>query len=581
MILILMIAAMFGLYLGFRLYSRRILFFHIPPNPKHTAPARRYQDGFEFMPTPSGSLLGYQFKSISLDPILGPIIAIQFGWLPALLWLVFGLVFAGWIQDYALTMISIRSAGASFGTLAGDLLSPSARTMLLILIYLFLLLTMAAFSVIIAPILARESVPLGIFCLILTSLLAGQMVYRWRLPFLAVALISLPLAVASIYVGSLPAAQSIIRSINQLVGGSLDQLVGTGEVSGETFLWGFALLGVAYLGAVLPVWRFTQPVNSTASLVTLLAMSAAGLGLLVAVFTGEANTGIEIPALVAGFQPHLGPLWPVLFVTISSGAVSGFHALVSTYSTSRLVDKEVDTLPVTAGAAFLETCLALLAIVFAVTLGVSAGRYAPDQNFMLVAGPASVFVTGLQTFLGMLGLPPEAGALLGIIVLALIALAVLQLLLRINRMVAQELAGPKIPLFRNPAFAAMVGFLVTCSLILSGFWQNLWVLFGGSNQVLAGIALLLISTWLERAGKPYYWTFIPGAFLLLTGLAALFYVSLYSLLYQGVYLSYRAGSGVQFGNALAALLGICIAFISVGLFTQSLVALKTAKTRIR
>ena len=577
MAMILLLAALTSLFLGYRLYSRRILNTAIPPNPKRTTPARRYKDGVEFMPAPAGTLLGYQFKSISLDPILGPIIALQFGWLPAVLWLILGVVFAGWIQDYALTIISARNAGASLGKLAGDFVSPTARVILLFYIYLYLLLTMAAFGVIIAPLLSREGVPVGIFFLLGTGLLAGQMIYRWRLPLPMVTLVTILLAGAGIYAGNLPWAQAIISSINNLGGGILNRPWGNGELTGLNLLWGFVLLGISYLGAALPIWRFTQPVNFTASLVTLLTMSAATIGILMAAFTGQVDTRIQIPALVTAFQPHLGPLWPVLFVTISSGAVSGWHALVATFSTSRLLDKESEALPVTAGAAFLETCLALLAIVFAVTLGVTAGRYAPDQDFRLVAGPAGVFVNGLQVFLNVLGLQSEIGATLGVVLLALLALAVMQLLMRFTRMAGAELMGERLPIIKNPGFGALVGLLLTLFLIVFGFWQHLWVLFGGSNQVFAGIALMLVSIWLARGQKPSLWTFWPGVFLLITGAAALLYVSLYSMLYQGIFLSYRQGSGFILGNAVTAVVGLCLAFFAMILFLDSLRALNLAR----
>jgi carbon starvation protein len=573
----LLLAALTSLFLGYRLYTRRVLIANIPPNPKRTTPARRYKDGVEFMPAPPGALLGYQFKSISIDPILGPIIAIQLGWLPAVLWLVLGLVFAGWIQDYALSIISMRAAGASLGELAGSLISPAARIILLLFVYLYLLMTLAALGVIIAPLLARESVPVGILILLGTGILAGQMVYRWRLPLPFVTLVTILLAGAGIFIGSLPWAQNIVSSVNNLGGGILNQPWGTGELTGIHFLWALVLFGIAYLGSVLPIWRFTQPVNFAASLVTLITMSAAATGILVSTFTGQVDTGFQIPPLVTGFQPHLGPLWPVLFVTISSGAISGWHALVVTFSTSRVLDKEVEALPVTAGASFLETFLAFLAVVFAVTLGVTAGRYAPDQEFRLVAGPASVFVTGLQVFLNVLGLPSELGAELGVILLVLMALAVMQLLLRFSRMAGVELLGAQLPVLKIPGIGALASLLLALFLIVFGFWQDLWVLSGGSNQVFAGIALLLVSIWLARDRKPHRWTLLPGMFLLITGAAALLYVSLYRMLYLGIILTYSQGSSFLFGNAITAVVGLCLVFFALLLLLDGLRALTEAR----
>jgi carbon starvation protein len=581
MALILLLAALTSLFLGYRLYARRILYARIPPDRKRTMPARRYQDGMDFIPVSPGALLGYQFKSISLDPILGPIIAIQFGWLPVVLWLILGVVFAGWIQDYAVALISARNGGAGLGELAGELLSPLARIVLLVFIYFYLLLTIAAFAVIIAPLFSREGVPVVIFTVLGTGLLVGQMLVRWRFPLPVVTLVAILLGFLAVYAGGIPWTQAVVRSINNLGGGVLKEPWGNGDLTGVNILWGCVLLGISYLGAILPIWRFTLPVNYTAALVTLITMGAATVGILVAAFTGQVDTLIRIPALVTPFQPQLGPLWPILFVTISSGAISGWHALVNSFGTSRLLDKEGEILPVTAGASFLETGLAILSVVFAVTVGVTAGRYAPDQDFRLVAGPASVFVSGLQTFLDVLGIQSEPGAEIGVILLTLMALGVMQLLLRFTRMVGAELAGEWMPVLRIPGFGALVGLVLALFLIVFGFWQHLWVLFGGSNQVLAGVALLLVSVWLARDQKSYRWTFWPALFLLTSGVVALLYVSLYRILYQSIFLAYRLGSGFVFGNAVTAIAGLCLAFFALVLLVASLRALNQARDRIR
>jgi carbon starvation protein len=577
MVSVLLIASLIGLLIGFLLYSRRILNSYCPPERKRTTPARRYQDGQDYITTPSGVLLGYQFKSISLDPILGPIIAIQFGWLPVVLWLILGVVFAGWIQDYSVTLLSVRKAGASLGGLAGELFSPAASTLLLISIYIYLVVALSAFTVTLSPLFSRAGVPVAIFLLLGTGLLAGQMIYRWRLSLLVVTPIALLLAGGGILAGSLPWAKSIVASINNVGGSLLNQLWGSGELTGASLLWSAVLLGIAYLGAVLPIWQFTQPVNFTASLITLLTLGAAALGVLVATFTGQIDPGIKIPALVAASQPHLGPLWPVVFVTISSGAISGWHALVASFSTSRLLEREVDALPVTIGASFLETCLSLLAVAFAVTIGVAAGRYAPDQGFQLVAGPASVFVTGLQEFLGVLGFPFGPAAEIGVILLTLMALAVMQLFLRFMRMAGAELSGDRFPLLKNPTLGAIIGLIITIFLIFSGIWQHLWALFGGMNQVIAGVALMLVSVWLARDRKPTWWAFWPSALLITTGVAALLYTAIYRSLYLGIFLAYNQGSGINLGTAITFLAGVSFASFALRLFLAGLQALNRAR----
>ncbi len=167
--------------LGYRFYASRVNATIIRADPKRATPATMYNDGVDFMPASGSVLFGYQFKSIAaLGPIVGPILAAQWGWLPALLWLVIGVFFIGWVQDYASIMLTIRNEGMTMGGLSYKLISPRARSILLSFLYFYLLLIMAAFGGIVAGLMARPEVPIGFFILVLAGILAGQMTYRWR-----------------------------------------------------------------------------------------------------------------------------------------------------------------------------------------------------------------------------------------------------------------------------------------------------------------------------------------------------------------------------------------------------------------
>jgi carbon starvation protein len=565
------------LALGYRFYASRAAQDILYPDPKRPTPSRRYKDGKDFMPAPGGVLFGYQFKAITLDPILSPIIAVQFGWLPAVLWLLIGVLIAGWVQDYTASIMSMRNAGTGLGKLAGSYISPLARNLLLSFLYVYLLVIMGGFGVIFAPLMARETVAVSSLLLIGTGVLAGQMIYRWRLKVPVTTLVITLLSSLGIFAGTLPWVQNGVRAINSLAGVLFTRPLGYGDFSWPTLFWGLVLLAIAYLGAVLPIWRFAQPVNYTASWFFFLSLAGAVAGILAATFTRSVNTSFEIPAVVTAFQPHLGPIWPVLFVTISGGAISGWHALVATFSTARQVEKEPEALPIAAGAAFMETILAILAIIFAATLGVAAGRYNPDRNFQLVAGPASVFADGMARFLNVLGLPEALGAEIGVVLLALMALTVMQLVLRFMRQVSAELLGEALPVFKNVHFGALIGLLLSLFLIVFGFWQWLWVLFGGANQIIAGIALLLASIWLAQQKKPYGWTFWPGLFIFTTGMAALLYAVLYTAIYRGMVLSEGQEFGFTLGNGITAVLGLYLLGAALILFLQGLLALNKAR----
>ncbi len=176
-----LVVTMIIVYLGYRYYASRVDRDIIQSDPNRATPAKMYNDGVDFMPASASVLFGYQFKSIAaLGPIVGPITAAQFGWLPSVLWLVLGVFFIGWVQDYASAMLAMRNEGMTMGGLSYKLISPRARGLLLSFLYIYLLLIMGAFGAIIAPLLAGQTVALGFLLLTAAGVLAGQMTYRWR-----------------------------------------------------------------------------------------------------------------------------------------------------------------------------------------------------------------------------------------------------------------------------------------------------------------------------------------------------------------------------------------------------------------
>lgn len=567
------------LILGYAFYARRLANEATRPERRRPTPARRRMDGKEFMPAPAGVLFGFQFRAIGLDPLLGAVVAVQFGWLPALLWLILGALLAGWVQDFLAAMISAREGGANLGALAGAWISPAARRLLLILVCGYLLVILAAFTVTVPLLLARESVAVGVAWLVPAGWLAGRMVYRWKVGTWAAALAAVPLALAGAYAGTLPWAQGLVRWINGLAGEGqgglwLRGLWGYGDVTWVGFVWGILLLAFAWLGAALPAWKFIQPIHFTASGVVLVGVAAALAGLARATFSDASALAFEIPAVTRLHQPHLGPLWPALFALASGGAVSGWGALVATFSTSRSLERETHALPVTAGAAFAQAFLAVLAVIFAAALGVSAGRYDPGQAYRLVAGPASVFVAGMGRFLGLLGLPIALAETFGVFLLAAFGVTTTPLVLRYLGQSGAELLGGALPGFRKAAFGTLVAALLALFLAFSGLWQWLWVAFGGASSLLAGAVLLLGAAWLGRQGKRNGWAFWPGLFLLVTGLAALLYVALFTALYRGILLNGFQDVAAALGNGVSALYGLFLVVCGAALGVEALRALR-------
>ena len=548
------------LIISYRYYAIRKVNREVEPSWSRSTPSRRYMDGEDYLPTPKYMLAGFQFKSISLDVIIGPVIAIQFGWLPAILWLLIGAIFFGWVQDYLVTIMSMRKAGSPVSDLMEIYFGPRSRPVILSFLFAYLLIIMGQHGVILSTLLGRENVAIGILFLALAGITARMMIYRWHLNLTLSTLIAVLIAIFGFWLASKPFSQELVTTFNQIIGGNerltIIQSPGGGYITWQSLIWLLILLAVCYLGAVLPIWRFSVPLNYVSSWIVLLAVVLAMGGLILGTLNGRINISFEIPPLVSTYQPNLGPLWPILFVTLSSGAISGWHALVSSFSTSRQVEKEPYALPITTGAMYGETIMVAIVIIFAATFGVSSGTYGPEQNFSLVAGPASVLSIGMTKTLSSIGFSETIGGTFSALFLTLMGLTVLQLVLRITRMVSADMFGEKIPALSNPKISTLIVILLTLIIILFGFWQWLWVLFGGANLLLAGLVLMLASTWLVKQRKSYQWTLWPAIFLFVTAIAALFYVSIYQALIQGLLSGSEIISSGFLGNSITVLFGI-------------------------
>jgi carbon starvation protein len=448
--------------------------------------------------------------------------------------------------------------------------------------YIYLLLIMGAFGAVIAPLLGNPVVPIGFFILVLAGILAGQMTYRWRQDLLMTTVVTVGIALIGIWLGTTQGSQNIVKWINGLAGDPktgvfFTRPLGYGDVTWAGFFWAIIMLAFCYLGSVLPIWRFAQPINYTSFWFVLLGIVGSIVGILVSTFTGSVNTSFEIPAFVTLFQPHLGPIWPLLFVTISCGAVSGWHSLVSTSGTARQLEKETDALPVGGGAMYTEAVLGVLSVVFAATIGVAAGKYDPAQGYKLVAGAAGVFATGMAEFMTVIGIPKAFGGAIGMVFLVVMAMTVMQLVLRFMRVASAELLGDKIPAFKSPHVGSLVAVLLTLFLVIFGFWQWIWVLFGGSNQLFAGMALLLISIWLAREAKPTNWAFWPGMFMYVTTVAALLWTSVVNAIWKGIITAQGQTAGFLIGNVITAAFGLYMVVAAVILFVDGVKSFTTAK----
>src|SRR5216110_4077371 len=473
---------------------------------KKATPAHMYMDGVEYFPVSRYVLWGYQFKSVAaLGPILGPFIGITFGWLPALLWIIGGNFFIGWLQDYGSMMLSVRKEGRSFGPITYEFTGARGRTNLLAFVLFYLIIISAAFIALIASFWNQFS---GTFVatvgILLAGLLCGQLLYRMKMNVFAVTGIGLALVVLSIYLG--------VRFPITLPWGVWNVPI-----------WGLICAVILYAAAVLPTPMFVQPTNYLAFYPAYAAIILLLVGALATPFT---NIPVSMPSGPFLFDPQgiLGPIWPILFVAIACGAISGWHSLVSSSSSSKQLDVETDALPVGGGAMLSEGLLALASLIAYMVLTplfvFGDGSAANPAHSNIAAWPlgAAALVAPI------LGIQATAAILTTFfgLVLVIYALTVQALVTRFFRLVAGETWGEgRFRALGNKHVATAVGLGVPWAFAVSGSWWALWLYFGGANQLLAGLAIMLITIHLAKVRAPSRYSLIPGVFMVVTTLASL------------------------------------------------------------
>lgn len=416
---------------------------------------------------------------------------------------------------------------------------------------------------------ARPDVPLGIVALAIMGLLAGQMLYRWKMDLIVVTAIVVIVTLAAMMLGPFGTAvvdgktvpgpvQGAVASLNSAVdslsGGQpllvtqdptfadpripapgadgkrpatalFDPNTNTIRTLPSYLFWALFLLVFSYLGANLPIWRFAQPVNYIGFWVTFLTIGVSAIGAILAPLIAPQTANFTLAAIRRpdfGFGFTFGqpwqPLWPMLFVTIACGAISGWHALFGSVGTSRQLEYETDALPVGGGGMLSENALALLSLTaVSIAGGAGAGAFAAGVGRLL----SVLFGPGFQTF----------GTALGFGSFMVIVLTVVQLLFRVMRVTLTEWLGEQMPVLRNMHVATIVSMVLTMALVLTGTWVYLWQLFGASNQLMAALSLLIVTVWLRSTGRNPAYAGIPAVFMYVTTLASML-VTAYNLYVQ-------------------------------------------------
>ncbi len=546
--LIILLIALVVAVLGYAVYARWVDRNIVKSDAKKPTPAKMYMDGVDFTPTSRNILFGFQFKSIAATgPVVGAITALQWGWLPAFLWLIGGVFFIGWVQDYMSAMISMRNEGATFGGLSYRFISPRARVILLSFIYFYLILIAASFINLIAAQLANPSVPLGVIGVLLMGTLAGFMIYTMRVDIMLTIVITVGVAIIAIWAGSLPGVSALFAG--------LPKDTNVLALSTDKFIWALLALIPCYFGSILPIWRFTQPTIFVAFWIVALLMLGGVIGVVVMHpdFTVPAYVQFDIAPKAAG---TVMTLWPMLFVTIACGAISGWHSLVSSSGTARQLESEADALPVTGGSMLAEMILAVIALIAGGAAVLTAGQGFGD--FMTTFGkfgPGGIFSQGMGNLLGSFGIPLAIGQTFAGAVFVMLALTILLLVFRFVRVATAELLGDSVPILKDMHVATIIGLAITLFLVSTGTFNLLWQLFGSSNQLLAALALMMISLWLVSEGRRAAFAAVPMAFMFVTTIGALL-MTAYNLFVVASAAMGKGDAGVAIGNYIMGILAL-------------------------
>jgi carbon starvation protein len=490
--------------LGYRFYSRFLSERIFALSADEPVPAVEQADGVDFVATRKDVLWGHHFTSIAgAAPIVGPAIAVIWGWLPALLWVVIGTVMMGAVHDFSALVISLRNRGRSIGDIAGEVIGPRVKALFLLIISLLIWIVLAVFAFIIGTLFTSN--PGAIFPInvqIIVAVALGWLVYRRGVPILVPSLVGYALLLAAIFQGN-----AFVTAFPAVA-----------EISVATWVW--ILLLYSFVASVLPVWLLLQPRDylNAHQLLTGLALLSVGLVILQPTVVAPAVNPNPVGA---------PPMIPFLFITIACGAISGFHGLVSSGTTSKQVGCMTDARPIGYGGMLGEGSLGMLAVLASTagfaTFGEWSGHYASWGEANGLAAKLGAFVNGGANFVSAVGIPVETGRTFIAVMVIAFAATSLDTGARIQRLVIAELAehyGFRPLTNRYAAGAVGIAAALLLALTQGGGKGGLalWPLFGTTNQLVAGVTLLVVSVWLRRQGRPIVYTLVP---MLLVGGATL------------------------------------------------------------
>ncbi|KGX91919.1 carbon starvation protein CstA [Pontibacillus halophilus JSM 076056 = DSM 19796] len=545
------VAGMIVFTFGYRLYSKFLAEKIYKLDATYVTPAHKLQDGVDYVPTNKFVLWGHHYTSVAgAAPIVGPAIAVYWGWLPAVLWVLLGTVFAAGVHDFGTLVVSVRNKGQSIGTIADKLIGQRAKILFLFIILLLVLMVNAVFAWVIANLfISFPASVLSVFIQIPLAIYIGYTVYKKKGNMLLLSVVALAVMYGTAVLASyVPFLQ--IDLVSYFGGEGSSTLFGMSATSMAFLIWIAILMVYVYIASTLPVWKLLQPrdyINSHQLVVGLLIL-----------YLGLVFTNPTITAPVTNGNADIS-WFPLLFITIACGAISGFHGLVSSGTSSKQLNNEKDARFVGYFGAVGEGTLALITIIAVITFFPTAGEFTATYSSFASASSSglNVFVQGASVLAAGLGIPVQVASTIVSIIIVSFAATTLDSSVRLMRYIIAELGSEyNLSPLTKTHVATTVAVLSSAALTLipqgpKGFGSGgylLWPLFGTSNQLLAGISLLLISIWLKNQGRNYLPTIIPMAFLM--------FMTMWALIKQ-VVLEW-SGVGAQDANWLLFIFGAII-----------------------
>ena len=510
---ILVSACLFFYFVGYRAYAQRLDRELIRPESSRETPAIKQNDGVDYVPSKPLVLFGHNFASIAgAGPVIGPIIAMHhFGWAITLVWIVLGSVFIGAVHDYLTLMVSVRNRGSSIADIAEKTMGHRAKAVFAIFLILAMLLVIAVFGVVAAKtLIAQPEMVFPTFAIIPVSIILGWCIYKKNFSLKIVSTIAVLAVIVNIYIGfkiPLPLPVEGVMGLSPLI------------------FWFVVLMVYAGVASILPVQKLLQPRDYLSTFILFGSMS---LGIIALIWVAP---GLNTPAWRGMVSEVQGPVWPMLFVLVACGAISGFHSLVAGGTTSKQLADETQGKAIAYGGMLTEGVVAVVTV-----LMVGGGLYwvAPEGGGVDMAqlgfretlqsgGWIMAFGNGYGNVVHQM-LPTLSftlASMIAVLALNTFVLTTLDTAMRITRFLVQEALGNQISVFRNKYVVTVVVMVAAYLIGASGGWQKIWPVFGATNQLIAAMALFVVATWLMAVKRPTHYVLYPAVFMMVTTIAAL------------------------------------------------------------